>query len=234
MKKSIIYLALSLKLFAFEYNEDEIKTIDNSSFNIHEAKKEIKQEIKQEPEQKGREVVVDKIEEEKYFTNIDYKDIKYQTKYGMYSVIPTNKTEFMNYVKNKNLSIEKIKTYKNKVSNQNTIEFNAFMYDYYLDQPNIAENYYKMFKDFDKISLVDHKIRYADFLIRTGRPDEIEKVLEKRDCLSNITNSGICFYYIGVADYLLTGNNKNSAIRISKSSIAKAGEIYNLKRGKNR
>lgn len=255
MKKSIVLLFLSLKLIAFDFNEDEVKTIDNGSFKITEIKEErvitsdneasIDDKIATEDDMEhldsnepaGTETTIQEpIEEvvvEKPFNVINYKDVKYHSGNLMYSVFKVNEKDFIDYLKSKKMSIETIKDSKDKVSDQNSIELNAYMYDLYLKKPNLAENYYKMFKDFPKLSM-DNKVRYADFMIRTGRPSEIDNVISKKDCLSNISNSGICFYYIGLADYLLTGNNKNASLRISKSSIPKAREIFNLKKEKNK
>lgn len=258
MKKYILISLLSLKLFAFDFNEDEVTVMDNNDFSVKQEK-EIpvvikKQEkpieessvnstlgIKSEDVKKSVKSNIGKTENGQEnevidntppFQMVNYQEVKYFKPYSNYSAIPNDKDEFMSFLKVKNYSPDTIKSYKDKILNQSMIEFNAFLYDYYLNKPNLAENYYRMFKGFSKQALVNHKIRYADFLIRTGRVSEVQNIIKKSDCLSNIKASNICFYYLGISDYLLTGNNKNFGLRTAKSSIPKAKEIYNLKKEK--
>lgn len=270
MKKYLILGLLSLKLVAFDFNEDEVKVVDNSSFtikensdieslapsrqqsddsnNVSEKKyKSLYESTKKKPNEndsdnlnynsdKSNEDIVSDIIEEKGtysdFDMINYTDLRYKSNLKSFSIINTDESEFNQYMDSKKYEREDIDSFQNKAYSQEMVEFNAFLYDYKLKKPNLAENYYLKFKDFKKPSLINHKIRYADFLLRTGRVDKIKNVITRKECLSNIKISGMCFYYIGIADYIMTGNNKNYELRTAKSSIPKAREIFDIKKNK--
>jgi hypothetical protein len=156
-----------------------------------------------------------------------YYNVKFRRDYEWYSIIPHNKKEFKKYIDYLSLPDETIRHMYGKVNSTKSIKLNAFAYDYAKHDASIAENYYRLFSK--KMGFFDGKIRYADYLIRTGRPTEVKKILKRRDCSANIKRSAQCFYYLGVSEYLTTGNNKNASLKMAKPWIKKAKLIYNKK-----
>ncbi len=169
------------------------------------------------------------VAEEKVFVTKDYKNIRYSQDLEWFSIINHDKNEFLNYLQYINLPKEAIKNMYGKVTNAEAIKLNAYAYDYGYGKPNIAENYYLLFKNNADIGFYDKKIRYADYLIRTGRPAEVKNLLQNKDCMSNFKVMSTCNYYLGVSEYLLTGDNKNTYLRLAKNNIKKAELIYNKK-----
>lgn len=167
--------------------------------------------------------------EEKQFVTKDYKNIRYSQDLEWFSILNHDKQEFLNYLNFINLPKETIKNMYGKATNAETIKLNAYAYDYGYGKANIAENYYLLFKNNEEIGFYDRKIRYADYLIRTGRPAEVKNLLKNNDCMSNFKVMSTCNYYLGVSEYLLTGNNKNTYLRLAKNNIKKAELIYNKK-----
>lgn len=169
------------------------------------------------------------IVEEKAFIPKDYKNIRYSKDLEWFSVINHDKNEFLAYLKYLNLPKETIKNMYGNVRNSESIKLNAYAYDYGYGKPNIAENYYLMFKNNKNMAFYDKKIRYADFLIRTGRPAEVKNLIKTKDCMSNFKVMNICNYYLGVSEYLTTGDNKNTFLRLAKNNVKKAKLIYDKK-----
>jgi len=161
----------------------------------------------------------------KNFVNIKYnKDLLY------FSIIPHNETEYNKILDKYGLTNPYLfKKYINSFGSYKAIIINALMYDYKYKKPNIAENFYKLFPKLKHGSFYDRKIRLADYLLRTGRPLQISKILKSSDCISQIKDMYICFYYLGVAKYFQTGNNRNRYLRISSQKIKKAKELYRMK-----
>ncbi len=169
------------------------------------------------------------VAEEKIFVPKDYKNIRYSKDLEWFSIINHDKNEFLSYLKYINLPKETIKNMYGKVNNTEMIKLNAYAYDYGYGKPNIAENYYLLFKNNTKMSFYDKKIRYADFLIRTGRPAEVRNLIKNKDCMANFKVMATCNYYLGVSEYLLTGDNKNTFLRLAKNNVKKAKLIYDKK-----
>ena len=99
-------------------------------------------------------------------------------------------------------------------------------YDYVFHRPEAAENFYILLKENIKDIDLFKRLKIADYYIRTGRPEEIKEIVPKTKCLSNFHIREECLYYVGVAEYLLTGNNKNLSLKLAKDKIKKAQYIY--------
>lgn len=108
----------------------------------------------------------------------DYTNIRYHKDFEWFSIVKHDESEFKSFLKYMNLPKNTIKNMYGKVDTPDMVRLNAYAYDYGYGKPNIAENYYLKFPESD-IGFYDKKIRYADFLIRTGRPNEVENVLKK-------------------------------------------------------
>jgi len=156
-----------------------------------------------------------------------YQNVRFKKNYEWYSIISHKKKDFKAYINHLGLPEEAIRNMFGKIDSTKAIKLNAFAYDYAKHDASIAENYYRLFNH--KMGFFDGKLRYADYLIRTGRPQEVKKILKRRDCSANVKYNAKCYYYLGVADYLLTGNNRNSSLHMAKSWIKKAKLIYNKK-----
>lgn len=207
------------------FNPDTETDLTNEKNNSNEVVDDTAEFNNVRPEAKSPVPIV----EEKLFVPKDYKNVRYSRDLEWFSIINHDKNEFLAYLKHINLPKETIKNMYGKVSNSETIKLNAYAYDYGYGKPNIAENYYLLFKNNDKMNFYDRKIRYADFLIRTGRPAEVKNLIKTKDCMSNFKVMSTCNYYLGVSEYLLTGDNKNTFLRLAKNNVKKAKLIYEKK-----
>lgn len=185
-------------------------------------------DLKNTPEEKVK-IAPKKEKEVRKIEIKNYSNIRYNQSMESYSIINHDKTEFnkfLTYLKLPDLTIEGM---LGTAINDKAIRLNAYAYDYVKKQPNIAENYYLLFSKLQEASFYEKKIRYADFLLRTGRPAEILDLIPKYECSANINASAVCNYYIGIAIYLTTGDNKNVSLRLAKDYIKKAKEVYDKK-----
>lgn len=154
--------------------------------------------------------------------------VKYDRAMLGYSIFEHDKKFFKNFIEQKKLPNKVVANMYHNVADTDALVLTAFAYDYAYERPDLADAYYQKFLTKKDIKFSD-KLRYVDFLMRTGRPEKIQQILGKGDCVANFNESSRCFYYLGVADYVQTGNNKNTFIRIAKSKQDKAMEIWNLK-----
>jgi hypothetical protein len=155
-------------------------------------------------------------------------NVKYDKSLEAYSIIDHDKRFFKSFVEAKNLPNRTIAGMYHNVADTESLILTAYAYDYAYERPDFADAYYQKFLDKKDLSF-EYKLHYIDFLFRTGRLDEIENNLKKVDCIVNFKMSSTCFYYLGVTDYIKTGNNKNSYLRICKDSQPKALDIWNNK-----
>jgi len=169
----------------------------------------------------GQEIVAPKLK----FKN--YKNVKYDKNFLWYSVIPHNKKAFTDVMTKQNISNSMAKEMYGYARNATDIILNALLLDYVYKKPHLAENYYLKFRGNPKITFYYSKILLADYLLRTGRPSAIQRVIKNSDCMSHYKYMSICNYYLGISDYLKTGNNKNVNLRLAQSRYKKAGLIYN-------
>lgn len=154
---------------------------------------------------------------------IPMTEIKYVKSLQGYSLFDISKEGFKDYLNKEKINEHLLAELYNRIDNDKSILVSAYAYDYGHQRPDLAESFYKLIKPsmgFENI------LRYADFLIRTGRLKEVEALIPKMDCVKNIKFSAQCNYYLGIANYLLTGNNKNLGLNLSKKKIEKAKEIY--------
>ena len=154
------------------------------------------------------------------------KEIRYNKGLSNYSLFKTDKEGYKDYLKAKQIEEIVLKQIYNQKDNPKGIVVSAYAYDYGYGRTDLAEPYYELFNT-KKVSFED-KLRYMDYLLRTGRINEIETKLEKSECAMNFKQSGKCFYYLGIVKYLKTGDNRNSFLNLTKATEEKAKEIYNL------
>lgn len=158
-----------------------------------------------------------------------YNGIRYARGYDWFSLIDNRKNYFHDVISNLNLRtpFEKV---KNDISNLKNVAANAFYYDYIKNDPTLAENFYLiLYKNRHRHKEIDFyvaEVLLTDYLIRTGRPKPAKNVLKPMDCVTNFKQKAICNYYIGVVEYLNSGNNRNTGIRNSKGYIKKAKQIW--------
>ena len=154
------------------------------------------------------------------------KGIKYYKELDWFSIIDHNQTGFSDYVKKLNLPSFTLDKLKDRTDSGIALAVNAFAYDYGLQNAPMAENFYKEFLGRSDISFYDRELRYADFLIRTGRPQKVLEFLNNSVCMNHINFMASCDYYLGVARYLMTGDNKNINIRTAKDYFDKASILF--------
>ena len=154
---------------------------------------------------------------------ISVPNIKYIKGMENYSLFDVTKEGFKSFIEKKKINKLTLETMYNRIDNPTSIIVSAYAYDYGYQRPDLAENFYKLFTD--KFGF-ENKLRYADFLIRTGRASEIENLFDKMDCVVNFKNATECKYYRGLATYLVTGDNKNKDLKSIRKKLPKAEEIY--------
>jgi hypothetical protein len=160
------------------------------------------------------------------FTEKKYSEVKYNHDNDWYSIINHDADEYQNFLDSISLPESAVKNLVGKNTSTNALMLNAFLNDYKNEKPEIAENYYLEFNADKKMSFNERKIRYVDYLIRTNRPEKVLEELKSVDCNTNGKYMSKCYYYIGVAKYLTTGQRDSVELRISKDYIEKAKEIY--------
>jgi len=163
----------------------------------------------------------------------NYVGVSYNKRLEWFSILGHNASTFEKIKRKYHISSLIENKLLNSVSSPRAILYNAFLYDFKYKKPNIAENFYILFPkrvlNNRKFSFVDRKLRFADYLIRTGRPLAIFNYLKKIDCMSNIKWMGFCMYYLGVAEYFRTGDNRNNYLMVAKPYVKKARLLYNMK-----
>lgn len=165
-------------------------------------------------------------DEEKVIELQPIKGIKYYKELDWFSIIDHNQTGFADYVKKLNLPSFTLDKLKDRTDSGLALAVNAFAYDYGLQDASMAENFYKEFLGRNDISFYDRELRYADFLIRTGRPQKVLEFLNNSKCMNHLNFMASCDYYLGVARYLMTGDNKNVNIRTAKDYFDKASILF--------
>lgn len=154
------------------------------------------------------------------FVPISYNNVKYIPQYEWFSLIPINEEGYLKLLSKYKLTPELVEKNLNSMASQSFILGNALYYDYVKRQPEIAENFYlKLALDYNTRNLM------ANYLIRTGRPDAVERFLRKGDCLK-FGSASECYYHLGVVEYLLTGQNKNKHIKKARYELKKAADLY--------
>lgn len=154
---------------------------------------------------------------------ISVPNIKYIKGMEDYSLFDVTKEGLNSFIEKKKINKLTLETMYNRIDNPTSIIVSAYAYDYGYQRPDLAENFYKLFTD--KFGF-ENKLRYADFLIRTGRASEIENLFDKMDCVVNFKNATECKYYRGLATYLVTGDNKNKDLKSIRKKLPKAEEIF--------
>jgi hypothetical protein len=158
-------------------------------------------------------------------TPISVPGIRYNKGLIKYSLFDTTKEGFKEYTKEEKINGYMLKTLYNRIDNPKSIVLSAFAYDYGYSRPDLAENFYKLFSSTKGIKFED-KLRYIDFLLRTGRVNEIKNNLTKAECISSFKHNSQCYYYLGVASFLTTGDHKNIFLNLARHKESKAKEIF--------
>lgn len=165
-------------------------------------------------------------EEEQHPALQPIKNVKYYKELDWFSVIDHNQTAFAGYIQKLNLPSFTLDQLRDRTDSGIALVVNALAYDYGMNDAGMAENFYKAFLGRNDISFYDSRIRYADFLIRTGRPQKVLEFLNNGVCMNHINSMASCDYYLGVARYLMTGDNKNVNLRSAKDYFQKAGILF--------
>lgn len=155
---------------------------------------------------------------------ISIPGIRYNKGLEQFSVFSPTKEGFDDYVTKNNINAYTVKDLFNRLDNPKSIILSALGYDYGHQRPDLAENFYE--KIDPKTATLDTKIRQADFYLRTGRVEKIDEVLNERVCLSNFKVNSDCYYYIGLSQYLRTGDNQNKFLNLAKPNNEKAKQIF--------
>ena len=156
-------------------------------------------------------------------------NVKY-TKENFYLAyyLPTKK-EFKLWLKTYGINKVKFKLMINSTKRLEHILLSAAYYDFFLNDPSTAENFYKLIYKQRRSLKLGQKYFLADYLIRTGRGSKINKIIGKMECAAMFKGNSLCYYYQGVGSFLRTGNNRNRDIFISKGRNKKAKALYYMK-----
>lgn len=228
MKKTFLFLSLiaSISLFA------KIEKIGSEAPSPAPAIE--KEPARLMPSTKRDNRSVPKIDEDtetssdnsKLVQPVSNEEIRYDKTTQQFSLFEHDKKAFKSYIDEKHLPARAIAGMYHNVTDPESLALTAYAYDYAYGRPDLADGYYERFPAMKKLGF-SHKIRYADFLLRTNQIEKIQKILAKGDCVSNFNEGSRCFYYLGVAEYLISGDNKNMYLRIAKSKQEKALELWN-------
>jgi hypothetical protein len=212
MKKTALIL-LSIGLLVSSSYATKLKKIEeNGSY------------IRQETSQNNVSDEANKPEPVKKLKLKKYK-VRYDRGLEGYSVIPHDKNGFKKYMGDNEIEKFTLKRIFGTADSLISIAVSAYGYDWVYHRPDLAENFYLRLLEAPKLSLVE-KIKIADYYLRTGRPEDISTVIKKTDCMASFKNAGNCFYYLGIREYLLTGNKRNMYLRLSKDKVKQAKKLY--------
>jgi len=177
----------------------------------------------------GNDKVLSKITLKKY-PKVKYKKSMY--KYAINNPGKTKKSsqlKFKKYLEDSEIDEFIFSKLLDSDDSIKSLKMSALYYDWYLLNPSIAENFYKLLYKKKKELKLYEKYLLADYLIRTNRGDMINKFIEKRECSVIFKGRSNCFYYLGLDDYLNTGNRANNYLRLSKGKNKMAKYIYKYK-----
>lgn len=160
--------------------------------------------------------------------NLKSYEVDYDKSLLNYSILKNNKEGFKEYVADKKIPAYTVKKLFGSADTKDSTLVSAYGYDLNYQRPDLAENFYLLIGDKYQVEIRD-KIKKADFLLRTGRPEQISEILSKRDCMSSLNYQHYCYYYLGLKEFLTSGDNKNIFLQLSKTKVKKAEEIYNQK-----
>lgn len=155
---------------------------------------------------------------------IPVENIKYNKGLNIYSYYTSDKAAFKEYTEENKIVPYRLKSLYNRVEDPTGIVVSALAYDYAFERPDLAENFYALFTP-SKMTL-DDRLRHADFLLRTGRVSEISTTINKVDCMKDFKKRNICYYYLGLEEYLRTGDYRNRHFNLARSSVEKAELLY--------
>ena len=163
--------------------------------------------------------------------------IAYEVKYDLalfkYSVYNPRREHFLKYVKSLHLPKAVLQTKYNHPKDYKDVLLNALAYDYAYHDPQTAERYYRVLVDSGKnISFGDRILRYADFLLRTGRgPEILDYIPNSSVCVMKNVFFNKCMYYYGLGVMFKTGKVENNGLK--RCGLKKAKEILkNYRRSK--
>ena len=155
---------------------------------------------------------------------IPVENIKYNKGLGIYSYYETNKDSFKRFTEENKIVPFRLKGLYNRVEDPTGIVVSALAYDYAFSRPDLAENFYSLFTP-KKMALSD-RLRYADFLLRTGRVNKISTAISKVDCMKSFKLRNVCYYYLGLEQYIVKGDYRNKYFNIARSTIDQAKSLY--------
>jgi len=154
----------------------------------------------------------------------NYSGVRYIKNKEKYSIVGHSKRDFYSIKQELKMPEELIKKMYGRANTTVAKTLNAYYIDYKLKKPNIAENFYRMF-DKTRLKHID-KLRYADFLIRTGRSKKVLKIMSFKDCERAGRYKYYFYYYRGLAKYLTKGIHSSEELRRAKPMISMAAKIY--------
>jgi len=163
-----------------------------------------------------------------------YKNVKYFKPYNWFDIIGSDQKAFEKIRLRMKISESEAMKMIGSDANNEAIVLSAIYYDFVKKRPDIAENFYMKFpKMKGRIDPFYNKVLLANYLIRTNRADIVEDIMGKGDCMkASPSKENVCWFYLGAAHYLTTGNNKSYYLKRAKQSIKKAKLLYNKKKRK--
>jgi len=154
-----------------------------------------------------------------------YKKIKYNKELLNYSLFKDHKKIYKEIMQENSINKFLLKKIFGTNHSNISILLSGLGYDWLFKRPDLAENFYKLLEKNPKIGL-KYKLYVADWFIRTGRPEKVEEYVKKTECMSSFKFGPKCSYYRGLAEYLITGDNKNPDLRVARNYLKEAQDIY--------
>lgn len=251
MKKQLIFISLiTLSLYGEDFNFETAEEVELNVNTLTEKKVIDKKEVLSNTIiEENEEVIIDEnassifgstsddiidientieINKDKGLKLKNYSEVSYVKGYDWFSITPPTEESFNDKLMSLDMDFETFESLLKDGKNLDgdMLYLSALYYDFVRKEPNLAENYYLLFKK-SRLSRVQKKIALADFLIRTGRYKGMKELITAKDIYAYIGCRGWDFqYYKGVLEYLNTGNKKNKyLLKAARCGVSKAKHI---------
>lgn len=127
-----------------------------------------------------------------------------------YSLLLPTEKKYIDFLQESNFNEESIaEVYENCDGSPRSALICALAYDYgYNERGEDIEEWYQLAADNNiKIGSKSARIEYADYMLRGGESGLITSYFKAGECYTKRLR-GPCFYYLGMAQFLETGNCK--------------------------
>jgi len=144
-----------------------------------------------------------------------YKNIKFSSEFDnfvYFNHTNSGREDFLGYLDMQDVEQDAFKEILNSDGTNKDLFISALYYDWYLQDPTLAENFYKKLFKNKRTLTKTQKFLLSEYLIRTNRGHIIHKLLKNKDCLGGFKLDSRCYYYLGFDKYM-NGSTKNKYLK---------------------